>query len=540
MIHSLSLKSKLILSFLFIALLIPCVALLNFISTKQVSSQYDQVAQLNNLSTDVLGAFNSLARDLLLNVVSINLPPASEKQNNEYITKVEEIGQKFTQVDQIYSSNNLEGQEKGAHGDLVEKWTKVYSSAKKLTELAQRTTAEETQTFKLLMQSEFIPQIKNYFETYSKLTDIINSKSEVLIHNAEETAKFGSWLSVGATGLGFIVAILLSWILSRSVSNQLVRVITYLQKESTELNSSSVTIRNASQVLSASVNQQTSFIDRTVSSMEEMSSMLAKTSQQTILSSQISEKNSRSAEASQVTFEKLFSAIEDIQRSNSQLDQINKIIDEIKNKTDVINDIVLKTSLLSFNASIEAARAGAHGKGFAVVADEVGKLAVLSGTAASEIGSLLENSTTEVGKVIKEIQVKVVHGKEISNEACKSFQEISSSLKQINESIRSIEDATQQQNIGIQQTNKAMGEMNQSNQMNSQNTELLAQQSVKLHAFSSEVKNTIDQLNHIVFGRKVLKLVQNKKEEQKIKINVSPEHLDLNQQLQNEHARRVS
>jgi len=40
-----------------------------------------------------------------------------------------------------------------------------------------------------------------------------------------------------------------------------------------------------------------------------------------------------------------------------------------------MNDIVFQTKLLSFNASVEAARAGIHGKGFAVVADEVGNLA---------------------------------------------------------------------------------------------------------------------------------------------------------------------
>src|SRR6056297_538175 len=68
-----------------------------------------------------------------------------------------------------------------------------------------------------------------------------------------------------------------------------------------------------------------------------------------------------------------------LEDSISSLEDIKGIVEQIKKKTAVINDIVFETQLTSFNASIEAARAGQHGKGFAVVAEEVGKLARLSG-----------------------------------------------------------------------------------------------------------------------------------------------------------------
>lgn len=83
-------------------------------------------------------------------------------------------------------------------------------------------------------------------------------------------------------------------------------------------------------------------------------------------------------------------------------EHVNGLTDKfqaISSIVDAIADIATQTNLLSLNASIEAARAGAAGKGFAIVANEVRILAEQSKISAQNIQNLL----SVIGGEIKEI-----------------------------------------------------------------------------------------------------------------------------------------
>ncbi|MTI59495.1 MAG: hypothetical protein FH762_05810 [Firmicutes bacterium] len=81
-------------------------------------------------------------------------------------------------------------------------------------------------------------------------------------------------------------------------------------------------------------------------------------------------------------------------RIKDDINNLNNKALEISEIVDIISGISEQTSLLSLNASIEAARAGDAGKGFGVVAEEIKILAEQTSEATQTIGDIVNKILT--------------------------------------------------------------------------------------------------------------------------------------------------
>lgn len=80
---------------------------------------------------------------------------------------------------------------------------------------------------------------------------------------------------------------------------------------------------------------------------------------------------------------------EHMAKLSTTMQKVQALSTQIRSVVDALNDFAERTSLLSMNASIEAAHAGKSGAGFAVIALEIKKLALASSERAAKITELV-------------------------------------------------------------------------------------------------------------------------------------------------------
>ena len=294
-----------------------------------------------------------------------------------------------------------------------------------------------------------------------------------------ELIKIALMITVAILILSVIIVIfILHFFITRPVG-KMVKLIDHESRE----------IAIANRKLAERTQRQSSSLEETSASMEQMSSIVYNNADDAKKATELVRSTRETVvlggqelqEAVSLTIETNERTLAELQTANTHVVEAMAAISEssvkISGIINLINDIAFQTNLLALNASVEAARAGEHGKGFAVVATEVRKLAHRSAKASSEIGELveLEMQSIKKGREFVEGSDMALNSMQketkemlqtLKNKSNLSMEEILEAVINFSEMMENIEAASSEHASGISEVNVAISDMDKLTQEN--------------------------------------------------------------------------
>ena len=481
-------------TFLFIFALMSVSAIcFQVVSTFTIGSMHDA-----SKKTLLSNAMNVAKSDLVANVwAAFSQYKKGKPVEDFYLGEIRLSQAAFEEPFAFLKEEGVDSGEESFVDDIGKQWKEVLGDVDAMVGRFKEGTAEET-------------AILAYMGDLSGKLKELGNKIQALQIEFRESAHNKSIFARFLTGLVFLVGFALfaaAYAVSRFVrgllsktAEEVEQIGAELEKTSSEVNGTADQLQTMGQSLSSGSQTQASACQQTAAAVEEMRATLNQTAHN------VKNVLDRAQETQAVSTQgmdavaRFRTALDEIRSANADLKTISGTIREIEQKTKIINDIVFQTKLLSFNASVESARAGEHGRGFAVVAQEIGTLAQVSGTAAKEINHLIQTGIARITESIETTGRKIAGVGDQSKACLDAFEQISGSVNSLTAVIQDISNAASQQKDGVDQVSEAVQTLDRFTQQNHQLASESASVSTSLTDHSESLGRNVLSLKAIVFG----------------------------------------
>jgi methyl-accepting chemotaxis protein len=241
--------------------------------------------------------------------------------------------------------------------------------------------------------------------------------------------------------------------ISEAASEALSQLAQQIQDSSIEVASAADAVNEIASELASGSSQQAASVVEITAAMEELARTASQIAENAGRQAELAGSAEASGEAGSAAVFEAVSGVEEVQKRISAIasraDALGTRSKEIYRVLDLITEIAQETHILSLNAAIEAAAAGADGRRFAVVAEEVRHLAQRSQESVESVRNLLDEFASSIRATIvatEEGSKEAIRVLERSRAASSAIEELRGASGDTSRVARQISLATNQQN----------------------------------------------------------------------------------------------